>query len=80
MYVTLYDHGMKRKTLKVDDLLRSTWNYQALLAKKKRIKFVYMSSDTQFEIDALDKLGSLDASGKPVVTRLKDVKSALAIL
>ena len=38
-----------------------------------------MSSDTQFEIDALDKLGSLDASGKPVVTRLKDVKSALAI-
>ena len=27
MYVTLYDHGMKRKTLKVDDLLRSTWNY-----------------------------------------------------
>ena len=46
---------------------------------KKSIKFVVMPPETQFEINALDKLGSLDAKGKPVVTRLKDVKSALSI-
>tara|TARA_R110002050_G_scaffold6871_4_gene27688 strand:- start:4761 stop:5222 length:462 start_codon:yes stop_codon:yes gene_type:complete len=27
MYVTLYKDKMTRKTLKVDDLIRSTWNY-----------------------------------------------------
>ena len=35
--------------------------------------------DTTFELNALDGLGSLDEKGKPVKSRLKDVKSALSI-
>ena len=31
------------------------------------------------EIEALDSLGSLDKKGKPVKSRIKDVKSALSI-
>ena len=37
-----------------------------------------MASDTM-ELNALDGLGSLTESGKPVKTRLKDVKSAVSI-
>ena len=33
----------------------------------------------KLEIEALDGLGSLDEKGKPLVSRLKDVKSALAV-
>lgn len=34
---------------------------------------------TKYDIEALNDLGSLDEKGKPVESRLKDVKSALAI-
>ena len=34
---------------------------------------------TTLEIDALEELGSLDEKGKPVTSRLKDVKSAVTI-
>ena len=34
---------------------------------------------TKYDIEALNDLGSLDEKGKPVKSRLKDVKSALAI-
>ena len=36
-------------------------------------------AETTFALNALDELGSLDTKGKPVKTRLKDVRSALSI-
>ena len=34
---------------------------------------------SKYDIEALNDLGSLDETGKPVKSRLKDVKSALSI-
>tara|TARA_B100000530_G_scaffold148759_1_gene93336 strand:+ start:1265 stop:3529 length:2265 start_codon:yes stop_codon:yes gene_type:complete len=49
------------------------------MLRKKELDFgLHMPSET-LEIEALEGLGSLDEKGKPVKSRLKDVKSAVAL-